>query len=130
MFAFYRLSKPLKPVVDNINSHFAAHIVRMADDEILQERRNLLKGLFPLMRSWYNSSYFDAIRHKYDPFPQFWQDLETWQHTQLLKKIYFRYSEQIEAKLTPPTAEVLENEIIEKSKPVIHDEIQDPQRHR
>ena len=62
--------------------------------EELEERRCMLKGLHPVMKVWYNSAEAAPIKAKYGDFPLFWQDLESWQHLKLLRKIYLTISEK------------------------------------
>lgn len=85
------------------------------EDEIVQERRNMLKGLHPLMKVWYATEAFvtSGLKDKYGDFPLFWQDLETWPHTKLLKKIYLSVTERMEAGLPMPDLLELERNLVE-----------------
>jgi splicing factor 1 len=67
------------------------------EDEELQERRNMLKGMHPLMKMWYASSEVAPLKEKYGIFPLFWQDMESWEHTKILQKVYLSYTEKKES---------------------------------
>jgi len=64
------------------------------DAEVLQEKQNFLKGLFPKLKTWYVSAEVSPFAQKYGPFPLFWQDMGTWEHYNLAKKVYFIVSEK------------------------------------
>ena len=74
--------------------------------EELEERRCMLKGLHPVMKTWYNSTEAAPIKTKYGDFPMFWQDLESWQHLKLLRKIYLTVSEKKDSGTTFDLMEV------------------------
>ena len=68
------------------------------DQEKLEERRHMLRGLFPKMKSWYNSeSVPESFRERYGSYPMFWQDLETWSHIKTMQKLFLSLSEKIDA---------------------------------
>jgi splicing factor 1 len=68
-------------------------------EEELLDRRNLLKNIHPLMKLWYNSAPIITVKEKYGPFPSFWQDLESWEHLKILKKLYLKVTERSESGL-------------------------------
>ena len=67
-------------------------------DEEAAERREMLKGLHPQMRGWYNSTEAAPIKAKYGDYPLFWQDLEGWPHLKLLRKLFLTVTERKESK--------------------------------
>ena len=70
----------------------------LEENELAEERKNFLKGLFPKMKNWYISdNVSESFREKYGDYPLFWQDLEHWRHTKILKKIFLCVSEKKEA---------------------------------
>lgn len=67
------------------------------DHELLQEKRELLKGMYPNMKIFWQSEEAGSLRLKYGPeFPSFWQDLETWQHIKLMQKLFLMICEKKE----------------------------------
>jgi splicing factor 1 len=75
---------------------FDENVVSMEEEERM-ERQNLLKGLHPKMKQWYNSVPIAPIKEKYGMFPPFWQDLEKWEHLKLLRKLYLTATEKTES---------------------------------
>lgn len=75
---------------------FDENMVSLEEEERM-ERQNLLKGLHPKMRLWYNSVPIASIKEKYGMFPPFWQDLEKWEHLKLLRKLYLTATEKTES---------------------------------
>jgi splicing factor 1 len=75
---------------------FDENVVSMEEEERM-ERQNLLKGLHPKMRQWYNSVPIAPIKQRYGMFPPFWQDLEKWEHLKLLRKLYLTATEKTES---------------------------------
>jgi len=67
-------------------------------DEEAAERREMLKGLHPQMRTWYNHAEAAPIKAKYGDYPLFWQDLEGWPHLKLLRKLFLTVTERKESK--------------------------------
>ncbi len=73
----------------------------MSNDNFKQEedleRQSMLKGLFPLMKSWYNSEEVLCLRNKYGDFPLFLQDFGSWKHIKLIQKIFLSATEKKES---------------------------------
>ena len=49
-----------------------------AEDERVQERLALLKGMHPKMKNFWASAEAAGLREKYGEVPAFWQELEAW----------------------------------------------------
>ena len=77
---------------------FDENVASIQEEELL-DRRNLLKNIHPLMKLWYNSAPIVTVKEKYGPFPSFWQDLESWEHLKILKKLYLKVTERSESGL-------------------------------
>ena len=77
---------------------FDENVASIQEEELL-DRRNLLRNIHPLMKAWYNSSPILAVKEKYGIFPSFWQDLESWEHLKILKKLYLKVTERSESGL-------------------------------
>lgn len=84
------------------------------DAEEIAERRCMLKGIHPVMKSWYNSDEAAYIKGKYGPFPLFWQDLEHWPHCKILQKVYLSVSEKKEAGIKDYDVEEVESAVLQK----------------
>ena len=75
---------------------FDENVLTIQDEELM-DRRNMLKNIHPLMKTWYNTLTVASLKEKYGVFPSFWQDLENWEHLKLLKKLYLTVSERSES---------------------------------
>jgi splicing factor 1 len=87
----------------------------MEDEEFKQEKMNMLKGLFPIMRTWYHTEEVKEIRQKYGEFPLFWQDLEDWKHLKILQKLFLTVTERKEAGLPYGSVVELEANLLQKN---------------
>lgn len=70
------------------------------DEEQAQERRQLVKGIHPKMKIFWNSDAGRPLREsgKYgSDFPSFWQELETWEHLKTIQKIFLIVCEKRES---------------------------------
>jgi len=56
----------------------------------------MLKALYLPMKTWFNS-LDDSFKEKYEKFPLFWRDLETWSCFKSVKKLYLAATEKTEA---------------------------------
>ena len=65
----------------------SAMMSTMEDQERAEERLHMLKGLFPLLKTWYNSVCCESLRAECGPLPQFYQDLATWPHIRRVQRL-------------------------------------------
>lgn len=74
------------------------------------EERELLKGLHPQLKAFWSSGEGRVLREsgRYGTdFPSFWQELETWVHLKVMRKIFFIFCERRERGLEVTEADVL-----------------------
>ncbi|TFJ87948.1 hypothetical protein NSK_001294 [Nannochloropsis salina CCMP1776] len=56
-----------------------------------QERKALLQSLHGPMKTWFHGGEASSIKERFGPYPTFWQDLLTWEHTRVVQKLYLRW---------------------------------------
>ncbi|KAM3568706.1 hypothetical protein VYU27_009179 [Nannochloropsis oceanica] len=56
-----------------------------------QERKALLQSLYGPMKTWFHGGEASSIKERFGPYPSFWQDLLTWEHTRVVQKLYLRW---------------------------------------
>ena len=57
------------------------------------EEEAMNKSLHQPMKSWFNALTSSKFKEKYGPFPSFWQDMGTYPHLRLVKKLYLKTSD-------------------------------------
>ena len=59
-------------------------------NEIKAEEEAMNKSLHQPMKSWFNALTSSKFKEKYGPFPPFWQDMSTYPHMKIVKKLYLK----------------------------------------
>ena len=60
------------------------------NNEAKAEEEAMNKALHLPMKTWYQSLKSDSFKEKYGAFPSFWQDLATWTHIKIVRKLYLK----------------------------------------
>ena len=62
-------------------------------NEVKAEEETLNRSLHQPMKSWFNGLTSSKFKEKYGPFPSFWQDMSTYAHLKIIRKLYLKTSD-------------------------------------
>ena len=65
----------------------------LSEDFCKAEEETLNRSLHQPMKSWFNGLTSSKFKEKYGPFPSFWQDMSTYAHLKIIRKLYLKTSD-------------------------------------